>query len=107
MSSATKPNTNTEPAASQHGKLPDADTPPPGEAVNAQIDDLRGDLSRLGQDVKGLYNALLDAGKSSAEDAQGQLSDTKDTVDKFIREKPVQSLAIAIGAGWVISKLLK
>lgn len=107
MSSSSNKNGSTttvdEPSTQEvtEGSGPDA------SGVQSQMDELRRDMGKLGDDVKGLYNALLEAGRTQADSAGDRVKDTKQTVETFIREKPAQSLAIALGAGWVLSKLLR
>ena len=41
-----------------------------------------------------------------AGDARDRASDMLDTVREYVRERPAQSLAIALAAGWVIGRVL-
>src|SRR5581483_7019345 len=52
--------------------------------------------------------ALQDArerGRELAEDARERAEDAFDAMRDFVRERPVQSLAIALGTGWLIGRL--
>lgn len=41
-----------------------------------------------------------------AEDARERAQDAFDAMRDFVRERPVQSIAIALGAGWLLGRLL-
>lgn len=41
-----------------------------------------------------------------AEDARERAADAFDAMRDFVRERPVQSLAIALGAGWLLGRML-
>lgn len=45
-------------------------------------------------------------GTKMASDARDRADDALDSVRDFVREKPVQSVAIALAAGWLIGRLL-
>ena len=47
-----------------------------------------------------------DRGSELASRARDRADDALGTVRDFVREKPVQSVAIALAAGWLIGRLL-
>lgn len=47
-----------------------------------------------------------DRGAELAADARDRADAALDSVRNFVREKPVQSVAIALAAGWLIGRLL-
>jgi ElaB/YqjD/DUF883 family membrane-anchored ribosome-binding protein len=47
-----------------------------------------------------------DRGTDIAARARGRADDALDNVRDFVREKPVQSVAIALAAGWLLGRLL-
>lgn len=78
---------------------------------------LRQDLSNIKSDVSDLAHHAVEAGAENAAklraEAADRLEDLKDAssksmarVEKRIREKPAQSLAIAFGAGILLSLLM-
>ncbi len=82
-----------------------------------KVPDLRQDISNLKNDVSELAQHAVAAGSANAqrlrEQAGERFEDLKDAsyknmarVEKRIREKPGQSLAIAFGAGVLLSLLL-
>ena len=44
--------------------------------------------------------------RALADDARERASDVLQTVREFVRERPTQSLAIALAAGWVLGRVL-
>jgi len=48
---------------------------------------------------------VRERGRELAEDARERAEDAFDAMRDFVRERPVQSLAIALGAGWVLGRL--
>jgi ElaB/YqjD/DUF883 family membrane-anchored ribosome-binding protein len=44
-------------------------------------------------------------GREMAEDARERAEDAFDAMRDFVRERPVQSLAIALGTGWLIGRV--
>ena len=49
---------------------------------------------------------MRERGRELAEDARERAADAFDAMRDFVRERPVQSLAIALGTGWLIGRLL-
>jgi ElaB/YqjD/DUF883 family membrane-anchored ribosome-binding protein len=49
---------------------------------------------------------LRDRGAELASSARDRAGDAMDNVRDFVREKPVQSVAIALAAGWLLGRLL-
>lgn len=47
-----------------------------------------------------------DRGAQLASNARDRADDALDNVRDFVREKPVQSVAIALAAGWLLGRLL-
>jgi ElaB/YqjD/DUF883 family membrane-anchored ribosome-binding protein len=95
-------------------KMPDRET-------DKELDAVRKDLKALRSDLSGLMNSLKDTGVRRASDARNAASEQIDrTVDQLrehgrntteslgreIQERPLASLAIAFGVGFLASKLV-
>lgn len=85
--------------------------------LKPDVANLRQDISNLKNDVSELAHHAVQAGTANAAKLRAQagehLEDLKDAgyknlarVEKRIRDKPAQSLAIAFGAGVLLSLLL-
>lgn len=84
------------------------------EAVNRAADHIEASLHRAtDKAAAGAHHAsdkLADAGERSraAYDATMDRADEwLGQVRDYVREKPVQSIAIALGAGWLLGRLLR
>ncbi|MBA4151882.1 MAG: hypothetical protein C0509_04910 [Acinetobacter sp.] len=88
----------------------------PTPSVKPAVANLRQDLNNIKQDVRDLAEHAVEAGAENAAklraEAAERLEYLKDAgtknmarVEKRIREKPAQSLAIAFGAGILLSLL--
>lgn len=76
---------------------------------STDLDHLKEDLANLQKDLKGLADSLLNQGKDKAREAKEAVTDTyehsMDSVQQFIKDKPVTSLGIAFGIGALLSLL--
>ena len=72
------------------------------EAVDRAADKVEEGLHRA-TDKAG---ELRDRGAELASRARDRADDAMDNVRDFVREKPVQSVAIALAAGWLLGRLL-
>lgn len=70
----------------------------------SNIGDAANDLLSEG---KKLANELYEDGCAKFNDAEQQLKDYSDSFSKKIQEKPIASILIAAGIGFLLSKLLK
>ncbi|MEQ9489953.1 MAG: hypothetical protein RIM72_13285 [Alphaproteobacteria bacterium] len=86
------------------------------------IDELRASIDRLTKDVASLSHSLTDILKSRAGQAAGDISDgvrtaagevsekardSKDAIERTIRDRPFQSLLAAFGTGLLIAQLFR
>jgi ElaB/YqjD/DUF883 family membrane-anchored ribosome-binding protein len=97
----------------------------PTDRFAADLQSLKGSFAELRDDVAKLVDATAGTGRSGAailkdrasramgglEDRVGDLSDyctdSVETVGQKIRERPVLSVAIALGIGFLLAKLLR
>jgi ElaB/YqjD/DUF883 family membrane-anchored ribosome-binding protein len=88
--------------------------------LDKDLETLKGDISKLREDLTGIAQILLEKGKSETEAAKGRLSEglqdefqaardkSKETVESLerqIKEKPMLSLIIAFILGLFLGKL--
>lgn len=77
--------------------------------TGSDYENLKEDLANLRKDLKSMADSLLHQGKDKAREAKETVSDTYehslDSMQRFIKEKPVTSLGIAFGVGAVLSLL--
>jgi ElaB/YqjD/DUF883 family membrane-anchored ribosome-binding protein len=52
-------------------------------------------------------NAAADRGREAYDNAKDQADEWLDDIRDYVREKPVQSVAIALGAGWLLGRILR
>jgi ElaB/YqjD/DUF883 family membrane-anchored ribosome-binding protein len=92
------------------------------ETLKKDIDELRKALDSLGKDVGAISKSLAEDAKSRATKAAEHVRDgakdfvndvgakgkqTAQAVETKVRENPLQSLAVAFGAGLIIAQLLR
>ncbi len=79
------------------------------ERLRQDIDALKNDLAAALETIRGLtahkVEDVLEKGKHAAESLGEQASDVRDTLEANIRKNPLQAVAIAFGAGIIISLL--
>lgn len=88
--------------------------------VEAQIKEIRSDIEKLTELLGELAGSHLDATKASAKDevdhllkrsrelgdkAQGKARETTESVESYIKEKPIQSALIALVVGVLFGAL--
>lgn len=89
-----------------------------GLFTERDIDNLKTDISKLQEDFKNLFSDVtgmakkgsersIEKSKLKAEDAKEQFYMSKETAEEKIREKPLTSVAIALGAGAFLALLMK
>lgn len=80
-------------------------------ALQNDMESLKSDLSALRDDLKTLAGDAVDEGKTKAHAAKAaakdKYEDTLDTVDSFIKEKPMTAVGIAFAAGILTSIYLR
>lgn len=91
------------------------------DALRKDIDDLKAALAELSKDVKSSAEArehrFAEAARSKIEDIEHGAADfakraadrgrqSAEAVENTVRERPVQSLLVAFGAGLLLAKLL-
>ncbi len=92
------------------------------ENLGQDLEALREDVTRLRSDLSQLAKSLLDKGKSETDTAKDRVieelvsnfrsaryksSETVETVEHKIQEKPLMSLLIAFLAGLILGKLFE
>ncbi len=92
------------------------------ENLGQDLEALREDVTRLRSDLSQLAKSLLDKGKSETDTAKDRVieelvsnfrsardksSETVETVEHKIQEKPLMSLLIAFLVGLIIGKLFE
>lgn len=90
--------------------------------LEKQLHDLRKDvaaitstLTELGSkklhDAKGraqsMYGRARTQGDELLSDARNKLNETQETVCEYVHEKPITSLAIAAGVGFILGQILR
>lgn len=90
--------------------------------LEKQVQDLRNDiaaiastLSDLGSQkineakdrAKSMYESARAQGDEALHDARDKLSQSQDSICACVREKPIASLAIAAGIGFVVGQILR
>lgn len=92
------------------------------DALKKDIEELRKALDALGKDVKGLGKELSGQAKSGAQAKVEELKDgarkvaeevgakgkqAAESMEETVKSHPLQSLAVAFGAGLLIAQLLR
>lgn len=79
------------------------------ERLRQDIEALKSDLAAALETVRELTSSkvddVLEKGKHAAESLGDQASDVRDSLEASIRKNPLQAVAIAFGAGIIISLL--
>ena len=80
-------------------------------ALKSDISSLQDDFKRLLSDVSSIAQEgskrSVEVGKAKAEKAKKQFAQTRTEAESKIREKPLTSVAIALGVGALIAILAK
>lgn len=75
------------------------------------VDTLKADLAQLRDDLKMMASDAVDQGKAKAwaakDVAQDKYEDTLDSLDTFVKERPMTAVGIAFAAGIVTSIYLR
>lgn len=90
--------------------------------LEKQVQDLRNDIAAIASTLSDLGSQKLNEAKDRAQtmyenaraqgdealnDAREKLTQTQDSICACVREKPMMSLAIAAGIGFVIGQILR
>ena len=84
------------------------------EAVDRAADHVEEGLHRATDKAADVANRATDKAAELGERGREVYDDTMDRADawleqarEYVREKPVQSVAIALGAGWLLGRILR
>ena len=84
------------------------------EAVDRAADHVESGLHRATDKAADVANRATDKAADLGERSREIYDDTVDRADvwleqarEYVREKPVQSVAIALGAGWLLGRILR
>ena len=73
--------------------------------LDKDLETLKGDISKLREDLTGIAQKLLEKGKSETEAARDKSKETVESLERQIKEKPMLSLIIAFILGLFLGKL--
>ena len=93
----------------------EAVTPLGGSEISQQLDTLRADLKTLAQTVKsqalskvdGRAETAKEVASEQAELAKARYDELTTKAESQIREKPLTSMAVAVGAGLLLGAILR
>jgi ElaB/YqjD/DUF883 family membrane-anchored ribosome-binding protein len=81
----------------------------PQQDVTADLDSLKADLSKLRGDIADMAGSWVQVGRQRAQgaaaDLQDRFHDTMETVEDWVKQKPLQAVLIAAGVGLLLGKL--
>lgn len=84
------------------------------EAVDRAADNVEGGLHRATDKVADVANRATDKAVDLSDRGREVYDQTVDRADvwleqarEYVREKPVQAVAIALGAGWLLGRILR
>lgn len=77
------------------------------EKIKNETQETLEQAEALYEHVKGKANEMYEEGKKTVCDAHESIKDCTDNLVKHVREKPLSSLLIAGGIGFILSSLLK
>lgn len=85
------------------------------EQLRSEISNIGSTLSEIGADklnkaknrARTMYANAKEAGGDTLADAKDKVSDMQEQVCHYVREKPVTSLAIAAGIGFIAAMLIR
>ncbi len=99
------------------------------EQLHGELADLRADFGKLRGDVANLVETLVEAGKETADDARKRMQnqaehrleqmrsglkemgrygqDSLGSVEECVRQRPLSSIGIAVGVGYILGRLLR
>jgi ElaB/YqjD/DUF883 family membrane-anchored ribosome-binding protein len=80
---------------------------PDDEKVKKEAKETVDHAEALYEQVKGRANEMYEEGKKSVSHAHDSIKECTDGVIKHVREKPIASLLIAGGIGFILSSLLR
>ncbi|MEM8739174.1 MAG: hypothetical protein AAGG38_11960 [Planctomycetota bacterium] len=84
---------------------------PASADLSSDVETLKSDLAQIRDDLKVLASNAVESGKDKAEAAKDvakdKYNDALDSVETFVKDKPVTSLGIAFAAGLLASLYLK
>lgn len=82
---------------------------PTNSSPATEIESIKADLTALREDIASLSRALLKGGVKKAravrDAAEQQLAETTESVEELVQERPFTMLAIAFGAGALVTAL--
>jgi ElaB/YqjD/DUF883 family membrane-anchored ribosome-binding protein len=84
------------------------------QAVNTTADKVEASVHRATDKAAGAAHRATDKAADLSERGRQVCDDTMDKADawmaqarEYVREKPMQSIAIAVGAGWLLGRILR
>ena len=86
------------------GKQANGDVQRDLEAIRRDLSELRNQLSSLANDT---VTAGRDAANAGYRAARDRVDNVTQTVDEYVRDKPLVSLGIAVGLGAVLGAVLR
>jgi ElaB/YqjD/DUF883 family membrane-anchored ribosome-binding protein len=78
-----------------------------GYNVNPSQSPIGDQTNRVLDEAKKLGTEIYEEGKNKVEDLQGNIKENSDKLLQHIQEKPLHSVLIAAGVGFLISHLLR
>ncbi|MDX1625445.1 MAG: hypothetical protein R3323_02920 [Wenzhouxiangellaceae bacterium] len=80
------------------------------EELKKEFSALKGELSEIGRTVSRIAHAAKDEGqeriRDAAEHSRERARQTVSALEKEVEERPMTSLAMALGIGFILGKLL-
>jgi ElaB/YqjD/DUF883 family membrane-anchored ribosome-binding protein len=77
--------------------------------VTADLDALKADLAKIRTDLSDIAGNWMDQGRkqaiSAADDIKERFQNTADSVEGWVKERPLTAVLIAAGIGLVLGKL--
>lgn len=77
------------------------------EKTESSYYDLKGKLEETGEKIKDKTQEILEEGREQFSSLEHQAMVYEEAFINKIRERPIASLLVAAGAGYLLSKLLK
>lgn len=80
------------------------------QELKDEFSELKSELSQIGKTVSQLARSATDEGRNrvraAADQSREQARETWSAFEKEVEERPMTSIAIAIGIGFILGKLL-
>jgi ElaB/YqjD/DUF883 family membrane-anchored ribosome-binding protein len=80
------------------------------QALRTELQTLREDLAKLQTDLRAVAQSMVESGKRQAKQTgqrlNEQMESTLDTVQDYIEERPIATVAIAFMTGMLMGRIL-